>query len=461
MTDFAIKVMDEKELFDYLAYNEKAEFEEKKCNQLEWTLKSNISSDFEGFEIETIISKEYKEYLPKRQLKKEFKEYEILMKHSKMLSFYEDAHYFSIACSGKKYVLTANTSSESFEGFKELLKKNNELLEKLTKAYCEKKKIQIPEFEYLLNTSKIQNENPYFKLIETEIEPKHFETSFEDIGGNLEAKIEMKRIYQDIIHPEVSIIFARDPNKTKGYLLYGEKGNGKTMLVKALATMLNKELKNKVKLYQINYGNLASTLRGGEAEKVRDVFELVKINEKKGLTTLLFLDELQSIGIRRREFNEVLDELLANLDGLESFKKLVFIGATYCPLEELDPALLRPGRLGYHIEVKIPTIEERKEILKIYYEKKKLFVKEKAGFEKLFNNIDLDVLSRETEGFNGSEIMMLFESVLKKKEQETLKNFSNNEKVEDIKASIVPITTNDFLETIKKGQNNKDLNIYT
>jgi ATP-dependent 26S proteasome regulatory subunit len=460
MGTFGIKTSNEQELYDFLQQNYNINFEEKECSTLEWTLKANIYNVHDGFEMTTTIKKKKKDYFPKLELKKELKDYNITPELN-CISLDEDDYSCSFISEKKEYIIEMDYFGSSFSDFQKMLSKNNEFLEKMVKAHCQKNTLEVPEFEYLLNYSKLDSENPLFKSIEAEIEIKNFDVSFEDIGGNHEGKREMNRILQDIIHPDVAMLFGRDPQKAKGYLLYGEKGNGKTMLVKALAANLKNELKDKIKLYQMSYGNISSIFRGGEAEKIKDLFELIKSNEKKGLTTLVFMDELQSIGIRKFDSNEVLDELLANLGGLNSYKKLVFIGATYCPKEQLDEALIRPGRLGKHIEIKMPTIDERKEIMQIYLKKETEFIKKNAEFEGLFGSIDIDAIAKETEGYNGSDIMMLFESVRHKKEEETLGKFQKFDNIKKIKESIIPIATKDFLDAIRKGlKKNESRNIY-
>jgi SpoVK/Ycf46/Vps4 family AAA+-type ATPase len=460
MGKFQIKVTNEKELYEHLLVNQNIEFEEKNCESLEWTLIANISSlSTNGFEINTIIKKKKKEYLPKKALTDILGNYEFESK-SGVIVIDEDKYLCSIINDNKKYIIYLEYYENSFEGLKKVLKKNNEMLENLVKAYCKKNKLEVPDFEYLLNTSKMNEDN--INLIEKDIEINEFEITFEDIGGNYEGKKEMNRIYQDIINPKVAMLFGRDPNKSKGYLLYGKKGNGKTMLVKALATKLHNELKDKIKFYSINYLNIASTLRGGEAGKLKEYFKLIESNEKKGLTTIVFMDELQSIGIRNSvNSNEALDSILTLIGGIKSYKKAVFIGASYCPKNQLDSALIRPGRLGNHVEIKTPTMNERKEIIEIYLKKEIEFVKKKAGFEKLFDTINIDLISKKTEGYNGSDIMMLFESVRHNKEEETLNKITSLKIIAEIKTKIIPITTNDFLKVIKKGLNKKESTIYS
>jgi SpoVK/Ycf46/Vps4 family AAA+-type ATPase len=125
----------------------------------------------------------------------------------------------------------------------------------------------------------------------------------------------------------------------------------------------------------------------------------------------------------------------------------------------LDPALIRPGRFGCHIKIKTPTDAERKEIFNIYLMQKIKYSEKNANVTNLFSEIDLDKLVKLTPDYNGSMIMNLFNEVLKSKEKETLAKVSER-KVEEIKNNLVPITTNDFENIIKKSKNEQE-NFYS
>lgn len=289
--------------------------------------------------------------------------------------------------------------------------------------------------------------------LERKIELKDPEVEFADIGGNAQGKLEMERIYDDIVSPDIAGFLGRDPEKSKGYLLLGAAGNGKTLLAKALATKLKKELDGKVKFYNVNYSDITSTFRGGEAQITAKVFELVERNEEKGIKTLLFLDEIQAIGIRKKEHNEALETLLTGLDGMKGYKGLTTIGATHLAKEELDRGLYR--RLSTDINIPAPNEEERKEIFDIYVEKRAELAAGN-GNDNYFADIDVDKIAGATDDFNGGNIAGLMEEVARKKEDAVKAKAKmlaqeRGEKValKHIKEVFTPVTMADILGAIE------------
>ncbi len=285
--------------------------------------------------------------------------------------------------------------------------------------------------------------------LERKIEIVNPNVSFEEIGGSRQAKVEIQRIYSDIIHPEIARFCGRDPDKKKGYLLVGESGAGKTLLVKALATKLKAELADRVKFYAVDYSNITSIYRGGEARATALLFDLVKRNEEQQLSTLLFLDEIHTIGQRKKEYNEALDTLLAQLDGMTTYKGLTTIGATYLPVDSLDSALLRPGRLSVQISIAQPTNDERQEIFSIYIRQRQQMAAA-VGNKHLFTDLDLPRLAQEAQGFNGSHIAGVVEKVISAKEDEMKQKIDDKASVEQLAHIFTPITMEDFLQAIKR-----------
>ncbi len=289
--------------------------------------------------------------------------------------------------------------------------------------------------------------------LEAHIERENPEISFDQIGGCHDGKKEMSRIHEDIKHPEIAAFFGRDPEEQKGYLLLGDSGNGKTLLVKALATKLKKELDEKIKFYTINYEDITSIYRGGEAKATGAVFKLVEKNEKEGLKTLLFLDEIHLIGSRRQDGlgpkDEGLDTLLSHLDGMQKYKGLTVIGATYMPVETLDPALIRNGRLSRKVWIERPkSAEERMEILNIFI-KQKQEIAETNGNQELFKDLDLKQLGEATKGFNGSQISGVVQAVVDKKEDEIRKEAGSEATKDQVFEAFTPITMGEFLTAIE------------
>ncbi len=307
-----------------------------------------------------------------------------------------------------------------------------------------KKEHQIPA----LNTD--NREGPQI-LLERKIEIVNPQVPFEAIGGSYQAKEEMRRIYSDIVRPDVASFFGRDPQERKGYLLHGDSGTGKTLLVKALATKLKEELSDRVKFYAVDYSSITSIYRGGEAQATALLFDLVKQNEQQGLSTLLFLDEIHLIGQRKKEYNEALDTLLAQLDGMTTYKKLTVIGATYLPVESLDPALIRPGRLSVQITISPPTADERAEIFSLYVEKRRQLAAA-GGNMHLFADLDISQLAEASANFNGSHIAGVIEKVVAAKEDDIKRKLGEHAALEEFRAAFKPITMEEFLDAIKTYQ---------
>lgn len=270
---------------------------------------------------------------------------------------------------------------------------------------------------------------------------------FSGIGGCRHGKREILRIYYDIVSPELALFCGRDPNQQGGYLLLGEAGNGKTFLVEALATKLIEELGDKVRFYNVNYSDITSIYRGGEAQSTAKIFELVKRNEEAGIKTLLFLDEIHLIGTRgsgNGPKDEALDTLLAQLAGLRKYQGLTVIGSTYWPLESLDPALVRPGRLSNKIVLEKPNTEERAEIFAIYLQKKAELAA-RNGNSALFSEVEAPALAALTDGYNGSGISGLVDSVIRYKEDQLRARIVGAQvQKEDFPNYFQPITLEDF-----------------
>jgi len=246
------------------------------------------------------------------------------------------------------------------------------------------------------------------------------DVGFDQIGGARDAKRDILQIYEDMVRPEIGSYLGRNPSKSKGFIISGESGCGKTLLVKALATKLAKSLGPRIKIYSVNYEDITSTFRGGEAVATGNIFHLAKQNAAANIRTLIFLDEIHGVGQRKESSmvsNEALDSMLAHLSGINEIAGLTVIGATYMPIESLDPALLRPGRLETQIAMKNPDKEERKDILTIYINKN-VDTAAKNGNPQLFGDIQLDSIADAMQGMNGSHIAEIVEKVARTKEQQ-------------------------------------------
>ena len=221
-----------------------------------------------------------------------------------------------------------------------------------------------------------------------EIETKP-DITFEKIGGLEEQIREVKETVElPLTEPELFEKIGIEP--PKGVLLYGPLGTGKTLLAKAVANETN------ATFIKVVASEFVKKYIGEGARLVREVFELAK--EKA--PAIIFIDELDAVAAKRlksstsgdREVQRTLMQLLAELDGFESRGDIGIIGATNRP-DILDPALLRPGRFDRFIEVPLPNLEGRREILKIHT--KNMSFDEEA---------DIDLLVDLTDGLSGADL---------------------------------------------------------
>eukprot|EP00818_Percolomonas_sp_WS_P010449 CAMPEP_0117442038 /NCGR_PEP_ID=MMETSP0759-20121206/3942_1 /TAXON_ID=63605 /ORGANISM="Percolomonas cosmopolitus, Strain WS" /LENGTH=620 /DNA_ID=CAMNT_0005233907 /DNA_START=528 /DNA_END=2390 /DNA_ORIENTATION=+ len=208
---------------------------------------------------------------------------------------------------------------------------------------------------------------------------------FDDVKGIDECKEELVDIVDFLKHPEKYEKFgARIP---RGVLLVGPPGTGKTLLAKAVAQEAG------VQFVSACGSEFDQAFVGMGASRVRDLFKMIPPGEKG----VIFIDEIDSIARSRtasRSYHQqTLNELLTQMDGFTTNRNVIVIGATNTAVNELDTALMRPGRFDKTIEVPLPDSYGRREIVEYYLEK-----------TKHRPNINLDTLARSTVGMTGAEI---------------------------------------------------------
>lgn len=196
------------------------------------------------------------------------------------------------------------------------------------------------------------------------------------IGGQKEAIQAIKdAIELPILHPDLFKRF--NYASPKGFLLYGPPGCGKTLIGKATAYNLVKQLKEKDKLnieghfMHIKGPEILNMWLGESERKVREIFDMAREKRKAGYLPFIFIDEAESILGTRRAIrahnisNTVVPMFCSEMDGMESLQDVVIILATNRP-DLIDPAVLRPGRIDRKIKVKRPDKEASREIFRIY-----------------------------------------------------------------------------------------------
>ena len=212
--------------------------------------------------------------------------------------------------------------------------------------------------------------------------------TFKDVAGEDEAKESLVEVVDFLHNPgKYGKIGAKLP---KGALLVGPPGTGKTLLAKAVAGEAH------VPFFSLAGSDFIELYVGVGASRVRDLFK----EATKNAPCIIFIDEIDAIGRSRdskygggnEEREQTLNQLLSEMDGFDSSKGVLILGATNRP-EILDKALLRPGRFDRRIIVDKPDLKGREEILRVH-----------ARDVKMDQTVDLKAIALATSGAVGSDL---------------------------------------------------------
>lgn len=218
-----------------------------------------------------------------------------------------------------------------------------------------------------------------------EAEPQEQKVKFSDVHGCDEAKDELQELVEFLSNPErFSSLGGKLP---KGVLLVGPPGTGKTLLARAVAGEAG------VPFFYMSGSEFDEVYVGVGAKRVRDLF-----NQARGKSpAIIFIDELDAIGAKRNErdaayVKQTLNQLLTELDGFSQSSGVIILAATNYP-ELLDKALTRPGRFDRRVEVDLPDVRGRVDILNHHMRNVAI------GAE-----VDSTVIARGTPGFSGADL---------------------------------------------------------
>ncbi|HEX5450289.1 MAG TPA: AAA family ATPase [Gaiellaceae bacterium] len=207
-----------------------------------------------------------------------------------------------------------------------------------------------------------------------------------DVAGLDEAKNELQEIVDFLRDPvRFEQLGARVP---KGILFHGPPGTGKTLAAKAIAN------ESGARFYAQSASAFVEMFAGLGAARIRKLFE----EARKNAPSIIFIDELDAVGMARsghsfnREQDQTLNQLLVELDGFGPRDQVVVMGASN-RLQDLDPALLRPGRFDRQVYIQAPDLKGRRAILDVHTRGKPLA----AG-------VDLDAVARQTSGLTGADL---------------------------------------------------------
>jgi transitional endoplasmic reticulum ATPase len=256
--------------------------------------------------------------------------------------------------------------------------------------------------------------------------------TYDNIGG---LKDELRRVREMIElplkHPELFDRLGIDP--PKGVLLHGPPGTGKTLIARAVAN------ESGANFISIQGPEIMNKFYGQSEENLRNKFE----EAEKNPPSIIFLDELDSIAPKRGEVHgeverRVVAQMLTLMDGLQKRGELIVIAATN-RVDAIDPALRRPGRFDREIELGVPDMQERLEIMEVH-----------GRGMPLEKDFDLNYFASITHGFVGADLAALIREAAMKALRRYLPEINLDEPIPAAILSSMEVTMRDFKDALKE-----------
>lgn len=318
---------------------------------------------------------------------------EVLRIHTKNMKLADDVDLEALAAETHGYV-GADVASLCSEAAMQQIREKMDMIDldedEIDAEVLNSLGVTMDNFRFALG-----NSNPS-ALRETVVESVN--VSWDDVGGLEDIKEELRETVEyPVLHPDQYTKFGLAPSK--GVLFYGPPGTGKTLLAKAVATEVS------ANFISVKGPELLSMWYGESESNIRDIFD----KARAAAPTVVFLDELDSIAKARGgsvgdaggASDRVVNQLLTEMDGMNTKKNVFVIGATNRP-DQIDPAILRPGRLDQLIYVPLPDEGARLGIVKAQLRKTPL----EPGLE-------LNQLAKVTQGFSGADLSYIVQRAAK------------------------------------------------
>jgi proteasome-associated ATPase len=299
------------------------------------------------------------------------------------------------------------------------------------------------------------------------------DVSYQDIGG-LSRQIDAIRDAVELPFLHADLFLEHQLKPPKGILLYGPPGCGKTLIAKAVAnslakqvaTMTGQESGGRSYFLNIKGPELLNKYVGETERQIRLIFQRAKEKSSEGMPVIVFFDEMDSIfrtrgsGVSSDVENTIVPQLLSEIDGVEQLKNVIVIGASNRE-DMIDPAILRPGRLDVKIKIERPDKDAAADIFSKYLLASLPIAEELLDRYQGDRETTLEAMIRETveRMYSDAEENRFLEVTYANGDKEVLyfKDFNSGAMIENIVSRAKKMAIKRFLETREKGIRPEDL----